>query len=65
MNLAALIAVIIFGSATLAIYYAIYLSAKKSFSAGSISIEGIRMLRLGMLGHFVILLLLALTSVLT
>ncbi len=65
MNLAALLAVIVFGGAVLAIFGVLYVGAARSFERGELAFEGIRILRWALVGHLCIYVLLAVTAFLT
>ncbi|MEM3852103.1 MAG: hypothetical protein QXP70_03790 [Methanomassiliicoccales archaeon] len=62
MILDALIAVILFAAVFLSIYASIYVGASKSYKRGEIDGKGIRILRLGLVGHVVIFASLAVTA---
>ncbi len=62
MVLSALIAALLFAVAFLSIYMSIYVGAARSFHRGEIDGRGIRILRLGILGHVVIFALIAFTA---
>ncbi len=65
MNLSALIAVILFAGALLAIFGALYIGASRSYARGEMGIDGIRMLRWALAGHIVLYVLLAITAFVT
>ncbi len=62
MNVEALIAVILFAVAMLAIFGALYLGAVRAYQRGELAFEGIRILRWAVLGQLVIYVLLAITT---
>ena len=62
MNVEALIAVILFAAAMLAIFGALYLGAVRSYRRGELAFEGIRILRWAMVGQLCIYALLAITT---
>jgi hypothetical protein len=65
MNTAALVAVVLFAGAFLAIFGALYVGAVRSYQRGELDFEGIRILRWALLGQVVIYVLLAITAFLT
>jgi hypothetical protein len=65
MNLAALLAVVAFGVAVLAIFGALYVGATQSYRRGELGFDGIRLLRWALLGLCAIYVLLAITAFLT
>lgn len=65
MNVAALIAVILFAGALLAIFGALYIGAVRSYQRGELGYEGIRILRWALVGQLCIYVLLAITTFLT
>lgn len=62
MILSALLAVLIFAAAFLSIYGSIYVGAAKSRKRGEMDERGMRILRLGLVGHIVIFALIAVTA---
>ncbi|MBX8632421.1 MAG: hypothetical protein KIY12_08400 [Thermoplasmata archaeon] len=62
MIISALIATLLFAVAFLSIYLSIYSGAVKSYHRGDLDGKGIRILRLGIVGHIVIFALIALTA---
>lgn len=62
MNLGALIAVIVFAGALLAIFGTLYIGASRSYTRGEMGIEGIRILRWALAGHIALYVLLAITA---
>jgi hypothetical protein len=65
VNREALLAVLGFASVMLAIFGALYLGAARSYRRGELDFEGIRILRLALLGLISIYALLAVTAFLT
>jgi hypothetical protein len=65
MNLSALIAVLIFAGALLAIFGSLYIGALRSYKKGELNIEGVRILRWALLGHLTLYVLLGITPFLT
>ena len=65
MNVQALVAVIVFGGALLAIFAVLYREALRAYHQGLLDFDGIRLLRWALLGQIVIYLLLAVTAFLT
>lgn len=64
MNTAALIVVVLFAGAFLAIFGALYVGAVQNYRRGELDFEGVRILRWALLGQVVIYVLLALTALL-
>lgn len=65
MNLSALVAILLFAGALLAIFGALYVGARRSEARGELMSEGTRMLRWALLGSLILYLLLAITAFLT
>ncbi len=65
MNVAALIAVLLFAGAMLAIFGVLYRGAVGSYHRGELAFEGVRILRWALLGQLCIYVLLAMTAFLT
>lgn len=65
MNLAALIAVIVFAVVLLSIFGALYTGALKSHRKGEMGVEGLRILRWALLGQVTLYIILAVTAFLT
>ena len=65
MNVQALLAVIVFGAALLAIFGALYRDALQGYRQGALDFDGVRLLRWALLGQLVIYLLVAVTAFLT
>ena len=65
MNVAALIAVILFAGGLLAIFGTLYVGAVRSYERGELAFEGIRILRWALAGQLCIYVLLAITAFLT
>ncbi len=65
MNVAALVAVILFAGTMLAIFGALYIGAVRSYERGELAFEGVRILRWALAGQLFIYLLLAITAFLT
>ncbi len=65
MNATALLAVVVFGGALLAIFAVLYRGALQSYERGELGYEGIRLLRWTLAGQLVIYALLAVTAFLT
>ena len=65
MNLAALIAVIVFAVVLLSIFAALYAGALKSHRKGEMGVEGLRILRWALLGQVTLYVILAVTAFLT
>jgi len=65
VNVAALLAVVVFASVLLAIFGALYVGAVRSYERGELDFEGIRLLCWALVGQLVIYALLAVTAFLT
>ena len=65
MNVGALVAVVVFAGALLAIFGALYREASRSHARGEMGIDGLRILRWALLGHVALYVLLAVTAFLT
>ena len=65
MNTSALVAVVIFAVVLLAIFGSLYLGALRSYRAGELDFDGIRLLRWAILGQLVIYALLGVTAIIT
>lgn len=65
MNVAALVAVILFAGTMLAIFGALYIGAVRSCERGELAFEGVRILRWALAGQLFIYVLLAITAFLT
>ena len=65
MDVGALVAVILFAIALLAIFGALYVGAARSCARGDLDMQGLKMLQWALLGHIAIYILLALTTLLT
>ena len=65
MNVGALVAVVVFAGALLAIFGALYREASRSHARGEMGIDGVRILRWALLGHVALYVLLAVTAFLT
>jgi len=65
LNVGALVAVVVFAGALLAIFGALYREASRSHSRGEMGIDGLRILRWALLGHVALYVLLAVTAFLT
>jgi hypothetical protein len=65
MNAAALFAVLLFASALLLIFGSLYMGALASHRRGELGADGLRLLRLALLGHLTLYALLAVTAFLT
>ncbi len=62
MNPAALLAVLVFAGAFISIYGSIFFGAWKSYKKGELDPKGIRLLKLGFLGHLAVFGVLAITA---
>jgi hypothetical protein len=62
MNLPALAATFIFALVFLCIYYSVYRGALKNFNDGSLSPDGIRLFKVGLIGHLIVYFLIALST---
>jgi hypothetical protein len=65
VNVAALLAALAFAGLMLAIFGTLYRGAVRSYQQGELDVEGIRILRWGLVGHIAIYVLLAVTAFLT
>ncbi len=65
MNVNALVAVVVFAGALLAIFGALYWEAIRSHNRGEMGMDGIRLLRWALLGYIALYALLAVTAFLT
>ena len=65
MNVAALLAVLAFAGALLAIFGVLYVGAVRSYQRGELGGDGVRILRWALLGQLCIFALLAVTAFLT
>lgn len=62
MNVGALLAVVVFAAAFMAIFGILYFGALASYKKGELGIGGIRLLRWAILGHSTIFVLLGVAS---
>ncbi len=65
MNVAALLAVLVFAGALLAIFGVLYAGAVRSYQRGELGYDGVQILRWALLGQLCIFALLAITAFLT
>ena len=65
MNTSALVAILAFAGALLAVFGVLYRMAAKSHARGELGYDGIRILRWALLGQLAIFAILALTAFLT
>ena len=65
MNVGALVAVVVFAGALLAIFGALYREASLSHTRGEMGMDGIRILRWALLGYIALYALLAVTAFIT
>ncbi len=65
LNRPALLAILVFATALLAILGALYAGAVRSYRKGELDVEGVRILRWALLGHAAIYALLAVTAFLS
>jgi len=65
LNISALVAVVAFAGALLAIFGALYREASRSHARGEMGMDGIRILRWALLGYLALYVLLAVTAFLT